>query len=88
MAAAIILTAVYLAAPVFAGAFEIGDRWGPRIYPIALHEPLYKIGWALATHKEEGKPHMPYWAKAEWRPLFYGMYSQNDDPAAAPPVRD
>jgi hypothetical protein len=77
----LVLAAAYLVAPVVAGVFEIGDRWGPAIYPVTLHEVLYKVGWGMATHKEDGKPRIWAGARPEWRPLFYGMYSKNDDPA-------
>lgn len=62
---------VYLSLPIIAGAFELGDRRGPRVYPISLHAELYLIGWEMTSHEEDGKPRMPFDAKP--RPLFYGM---------------
>jgi hypothetical protein len=73
------LGALYLSGPIVAGVFGIGNRVGPKIYPEALHDPLYRIAWALSSHPE-GKPRLPYVFRSEYRPWFYGMYSKNDDP--------
>ena len=71
--------ALYLIMPIVAGIFEIGNRWGPKIYPIWLHETLYMIAWEMSSH-EGGKPRIGVWYREEYRPWFYGMYSRNDDP--------
>ena len=78
MVVALILLAAYIAAPIFAGVFEIGDRMGPRLYPVGLHENLYSLGWKLSSH-QESKPRVAPWFKSELRPWFYGMHSRNND---------
>ncbi len=75
----IVIVALYVVMPVVAGAFVIGDKWGPKIYPVALHEPLYAIGWRV-THPNGRKPRVGLWYKKAYRPWFYGMYSRNEDP--------
>jgi len=73
------ITVLYFILPLIAGVFEIGDRWGPKIYPIALHAPLYKAGWKV-THFNGKKPLIGFWYKREYRPWFYGLDSRNEDP--------
>ena len=70
--------ALYFLIPIVAGFFAIGDKWGPKIYPIPLHEPLYTFGYKF-THGGS-TPRIGLWYKKAYRPWFYGMYSQNEDP--------
>jgi hypothetical protein len=74
-----VLAIMYVAAPVVAGAFGIGDRWGPQIYPTSFHEPLYRIGWNMTTWHEDGKPRIDFRQQPEWRPWFYGLPCRNDE---------
>ncbi len=69
------LLTLYAAFPFIAGALEIGNRWGPRIYPLTYHEALYMIGWDAAGR--EGKPRVAAGLPEESRPWFYGMQSTN-----------
>ena len=69
----------YLALPVIAGALRIGNRTGPRIYPVGLHTDLYITGWGMAGH--EGKPREHLGWRSERRPWFYGMPDRNEDVA-------
>jgi len=59
---------LYLTMPILAAIFEIGDRRGPRIYPVWLHEPIYKIVWVITPH-DESKPRVRIGSN---RPMFYG----------------
>lgn len=70
---------VYLSGPIVAGIFEIGNRAGPKIYPMGLHEALYRIGWACSEHNGI-KPRLIHVFDESKRPWFYGVYSENDDP--------
>ena len=76
-----ILGVLYLVSPVVAGMFGIGERWGPRIYPVGLHSGLYSVGWEMVSWHDAIKPRLPIGARPEDRPWFYGMYSRNSDPA-------
>jgi hypothetical protein len=68
--------------PVIAGAFEIGDRLGPRIYPTNLHDALYRIGWETTDHQAM-KPRIPFHHGSRARPWFYGLdASTSSSPAA------
>jgi hypothetical protein len=69
---------LYAAGPVIAAFLEVGDRWGPKIYPRWYHQTLYSLAWKLGTHREQ-KPRIGFWSKEEYRPWFYGMYSKNQD---------
>ena len=73
-----ILVAAYFIAPMIAGIWEIGDCWGPKIYPVSLHQYLYTLSWKMSSASESGPRIEPYW-KREYRPWFYGMYSINHD---------
>lgn len=65
----LIMTAViYLSMPVIAGALEIGDLTGPRIYPESLHSFLYQVGWEFTEH-EAKEPRYPFGDPD--RPWFY-----------------
>lgn len=79
IAVAGLLVAAYLLGPVFAAAFEVHDRWGPKIYPIWYHEFVYMLAWDLGSHDAK-KPRVGGWYKPEHRPWFYGMYCKNHDP--------
>lgn len=70
---------VYLGGPIVAGIFEIGNRAGPKLYPMGLHETLYEIAWECSEH-EGTKPRIAAVFDKSKRPWFYGMYSENDDP--------
>ena len=70
---------LYLIMPFVSGLFEFGDRMGPKIYPVKLHEALYRLGWSLGKH-DGSKPRIEFWVRPENRPWFYGMYSKNYDP--------
>ena len=59
---------LYIAGPLIAGLFGIGDREGPRIYSKDFHTVLYKITYS-ATHDD--KPRIPF--PAGERPIFYGF---------------
>ena len=80
LASLAVLALAYLAGPVVAAIFEIGNRAGPKLYPESLHETIYMLTWELTPH-EENKPRLPAVFRSEYRPWFYGMYSKNDDPA-------
>ena len=64
----VIILILYLAGPLIAGLFGIGDREGPRIYPIEYHAQLYKITYSM-SHTD--KPRIPF--DSGERPLFYGL---------------
>lgn len=66
----LIVLMAYLVMPVLAGLRQWGDRRGPVVYPLGLHEFLYVVGWELARH--EGKPRVPAVGTSS-RPLFYGI---------------
>lgn len=68
--AAVVLAVIYVSLPLGAGIFAIGDRRGPRIYPVGGHEILYIVGWELSGR--EGKPRVLGRGSAE-RPWFYGL---------------
>jgi hypothetical protein len=88
IAALLVLIVLYVAAPVAAGMFGIGDRWGPRIYVTSFHEVLYLIGWEMTTWHEDGKPRIAIGQRPEWRPWFYGLSCRNDDVRRIPPGLD
>jgi hypothetical protein len=60
---------LYLAGPLIAGLFGIGDREGPRIYPSAYHCALYMIAY---EEVRDEKPRLSIEQDFE-RPLFYGF---------------
>ena len=64
------IAVVYLAGPVLAAAFEVGDRRGPRIYLQPLHELVYLLTWEVTSHGES-KPRVA--RNAPPRPWFYGL---------------
>ena len=66
-AAALLL---YLAGPLLAGLFGIGDREGPRIYPRAYHTALYMTTYEMVRDE---KPRLSIEASETQRPLFYGL---------------
>jgi hypothetical protein len=75
-----VLILVYLLGPVIATVFEIGNRAGPKVYPRVMHEAIYMVAWEITPHAEN-KPRLPAVFRSEHRPWFYGMNSENDDPA-------
>lgn len=75
--AGVVLVA-YALGPIVAGVWEIGDRRGPRIYPIRFHEILYLLAWEYSEHAEN-KPRVAH--NAGPRPWFYGLdVGQVDEP--------
>lgn len=64
-----IILIIYLAMPIVAGVYEIGNRSGPILYPSDVHAELYLIGWEAAGN--EGKPREPFGHPP--RPWFYGL---------------
>lgn len=78
---------LYLIGPCIAAVFEIGNRWGPKIYPILYHETVYMMTWEMSVH-EAKKPRIGYWYERKYRPWFYGMYSKNDDPDYYLPIME
>ena len=61
---------LYFTGPLTAGLLGIGDREGPRIYPVEYHTELYKITYEM-SHGEKAR--MPINAGETERPLFYGL---------------
>lgn len=72
-----ISVSIYLLLPVLAGVFAIGNRWGPKVYYLELHQILYTVGWEIGSH-QGSKPRVGYWWKKVNRPVFYGLHSDND----------
>lgn len=60
----------YLVFPVLAGACELGNQDGPRIYPPAYHRTLYMMGWVAFGKRNKVHPGLP--TGQEGRPWFYG----------------
>ena len=60
------LVMIYFTLPVLAGKFEIGEKEGPRLYPVELHKTLYDWGWGR-SHETEGLPA----SEIKDRPWFY-----------------
>ena len=60
----------YLAGPILAAILQSGEREGPRIYPVVLHETLY-----ILVHESvhNVKPRRAIDASLYDRPWFYGM---------------
>ena len=61
---------LYLAGPLFAGLFGIGDREGPRIYSSEYHTELYIISYEMVRDE---KPRMNIETSELNRPIFYGF---------------
>lgn len=61
--------------------------WGPATAGGRYHETVYLIAWDWGSHAEN-KPRVGFWFKEEHRPWFYGMYSENHDPAYYQPIID
>ncbi len=78
---------VYLALPFIAGLLKIGNRWGPKIYPLEFHQFAYGMAW-LKTSSGSDKPRIGWWFKPENRPLFYGFYDKNEDPGFYQEMKD
>ena len=67
---AVVLLVVYLSGPIIAGALQIGNRLGPKIYSPGLHEFLYII----AHESVYGiKPRVPIDSVLYNRPWLYGQ---------------
>jgi hypothetical protein len=58
---------LYLIFPFIAGVFAIGDRDGPKIYPLSYHHLLYMISYESVWHE---KPRQNVELD---RPWFYGF---------------
>lgn len=66
-----IIIFIWLAMPVIAGMFKIGEPAGPKIYPREMHKSLYKMG-----NNAAGNDELDFSFYKEWiyeRPWFYGM---------------
>jgi len=70
----VLLALVYLALPVAAGFFKVGDQDGPRIYHESHHSLLYTFGYELANDNKEPNASV-FWLLTN-RPWFYGMDRQ------------
>jgi len=62
------LLMLWLALPVIAGFFKIGEPEGPKIYPKSLHINLYGLGHRAAGY---GEPQASITAWLYARPWFY-----------------
>jgi len=60
----------YLAGPYVAGAFRIGYRMGPAIYPESFHVTTYILGHE-SVYDQKPRPPLDDWMYH--RPLFYGL---------------
>ena len=69
---AVVLFMIYATLPIAAGYFAIGDRRGPRIYPLGWHRAFYIIGWE-GNPQRVGKPRHEFPSWSTPRPWFYGM---------------
>ena len=65
-----VLLGCYVAGPYLAGAFRVGDRLGPVVYPMAFHQSLYILAHE-GSHNE--KPRVPLDSWMYNRPVFYGL---------------
>ena len=64
----VLLTVIlYLVFPVIAGLLAIGDRVGPKIYPVTYHTILYMVSYEALRDE---KPRQDYQFE---RPWFYGL---------------
>ena len=79
------LIMLWLALPVIAGLFHVGEPAGPRIYPSGLHVALYGLGYRAAGH---GEPHSSMNSWFYTRPWFYGMQPKPVPQDQAEAVRD
>jgi len=86
-AAALVLVALYVVGPAIAAFLEVGDRWGPKIYPLWYHQAVYLIAWEWGTHPER-KPRVGFWYKEQNRPWVHGMHNRNDDRVHDEPNRE
>ena len=68
----IILT--WIALPLFAGLFAVGEPDGPKIYPVKMHEYFYRIGYAAAGRGTARKSLSSYFYE---RPWFYFLHTRS-----------
>ena len=61
---------LYLAGPIIAGLFAIGERDGPIIYPSEYHTAFYIASYEAVRHE---KPRLSLDHHKFERPLFYGL---------------
>ena len=61
---------LYLAGPLLAGMFAIGDRDGPIIYPEEYHTVMYIAAYEAVRNE---KPRITSEVRGFERPLFYGF---------------
>ena len=62
-----LIVILYLVFPAIAGVFAIGDREGPKIYPLFYHQHLYMISYeSVWQEKPRQNPDFD-------RPWFYGF---------------
>jgi hypothetical protein len=66
----VVVVCCYAAGPCLAGAFRLGDRLGPALYPESFYSGLYVLAHE-ATHNE--KPRIPLDSWMYRRPFFYGF---------------
>ena len=64
------LIMLWLALPVIAGLFKIGEPDGPKIYPAGMHIALFGLGHRAAG-RGEARSSITGWLYT--RPCFYGM---------------
>lgn len=67
---AVFLGVIYALLPVAAGYFGIGDRAGPRVYPMKYHQAMFLLGSDLSGAGE--KPRISASQRSQNRPWFYG----------------
>jgi hypothetical protein len=60
--------AIYLVLPFFAGALGSANPHGPKIYPQAIHLPIFQVGHIIFQGKAASK-----YTQLYERPWFYGM---------------
>lgn len=66
----VIAVILYLAGPIIAGLFGIGDRDGPRIYSSEYHTALYIASYEAVRNE---KPRISLDHDKFERPVFYGL---------------
>ncbi|QYY36648.1 hypothetical protein [Ruficoccus sp. ZRK36] len=67
----VLLGCLYLAGPLIAGYWRIGERDGPVFYHAELHSILYQLAYDESI---DGKPRISYYRPGLYeRPLFWGL---------------
>ncbi len=70
-----VLLIIYLILPFAAGCLRVGNKLGPRIYPVDLHVLLYSIGYEKKYHT---KPRVRVELLSMPRPWFYPLERKRD----------